>query len=101
MASDQRASGGGAARGWAVKCVSSWHTHMPGVPVAVAGAEPLGCEDVFIQAEDEDVGGRSVKTKVWDLAPAEWEYVLYVAADTGLTAPVPFLFQALGDGWDM
>lgn len=91
---------GDPARKCAVRCVESWHYFMPGVPVSVAGVEKLGPEDVFVKAEDEDVGGRSVKTKIWDLAPAEWEYVLYADADTELIAPVPSLFGFLEDGWD-
>lgn len=90
---------GAQARECAVRCIISWHKHMPGVPVAVASDSPLGNEDVFIKAEDEDIGGRSIKTRIYDLAPEGWERVLYVDADTELVAPVPFLFDAL-EGWD-
>jgi hypothetical protein len=87
------------ARECAVRCVASWHKFMPGVPIAVASDRPVGGEDVFVEAEDEDIGGRSVKTRVWDLAPVGWERVLYVDADTELIGPVHYLFDALA-GWD-
>lgn len=90
---------GDQARECAVRCVDSWHRHMPGVPVAVASDHPVGNEDVFVKSADEDIGGRSVKTKAYDLTPAEWERVLYVDADTELVAPVWYLFEALL-GWD-
>lgn len=89
------------ARACAKRCINSWHLHMPGVPVALASNAPLGPEDVFVQAPDADIGGRSVKTQAYKLAPSKWDYVLYVDADTELFAPVPFLFQVLEDGWDM
>lgn len=89
------------ARACAKRCINSWHQHMPGVPVALAGDSPTGAEDVFVKAPDLDIGGRAVKTMVYTLAPHNWDYVLYVDADTELFAPVPFLFQALEDGWDM
>jgi len=89
------------ARECARVAIESIHRHMPGLPVALASDSPLGNEDIFIQMPDLDVGARSVKTQMYDLAPAEWEYVLYLDADTELTAPIPFLFDALRDGWDM
>jgi len=94
-------------RDCAQRCIRSVHRHMPGVPVALVSDRPLGTEDVFIEhadgpgVEGADIGGRSVKTRIYDLAPGEWEYVLYLDADTELTAPVPFLFDLLRDGWDM
>jgi hypothetical protein len=92
---------GDPARHCAEKCIASWHRHMPGVPVCLASDAPLGPEDVFVEEPDADLGARSVKTRVYDLAPQEWRYVLYVDADTEVTADVSFLFDLLADGWEM
>ena len=73
---------------------------MPGVPVCLVGEVPLGCGEIFRYAADADVGARIAKTRIYDLAPAEWEYVVYLDADTELIAPVPFLFEALAAGWE-
>ena len=83
------------------RAIHSWHQYMPGVPAALVSDAP-GCgEDVFIHNADEDIGARSVKTKIYDLAPAEWKYVLYLDADTELTSEVGFLFDLLVDGWQL
>ena len=80
---------------------------MPELPVAVVSDRPLNKGEVFIEHPDgpgipgSDIGGRSAKTRIWDLAPKEWENILYLDADCTLTAPIPFLFDALADGWDM
>jgi hypothetical protein len=91
---------GDPSRRCAMRLVESIWRHMPGLQRAVASDAPLGVEDVFICQPDADVGGRSVKTRIDELAPAEWEYVLYLDADTELTADVSFLFDLLRDGWD-
>jgi hypothetical protein len=91
----------GPARTCAKRLIHSIHTHMPGLPVALASSEP-GCgEDIFINNPDEDVGARSVKTKIFDLAPQAWDYVLYLDADTELTGGIGFLFDLLVDGWEL
>lgn len=90
------------ARECAVRAIASLKAHMPGLPVALVSDTPLGAgEDVFIQHEDIDIGGRSVKTRIYDLAPQEWEYVLYLDADTEVVADISLLFDALEDGWDV
>ncbi len=89
------------ARKCAATCIESWHRHMPGLPVCLASDAPLGPEDVFVQETDTDIGARSVKTRIFDLAPAEWQYVIYVDADTEVIADVSFLFDLLSDGWEM
>lgn len=92
---------GGPARDCALRAINSLHRYLPGVPAALVSDAPLGPEDVFIRHTDEDLGGRSVKTKIYDLAPAEWEYVLYLDADTEIVADCSFLFDALRDGWEL
>jgi len=91
---------GAPSRRCAERAIESIHRHMPGLPVALASDTPLGIEDVFVCQPDADVGGRSVKTRIDELAPADWEYVLYLDADTELVAPVLFLLDLLSDGWD-
>lgn len=92
---------GAPARTCAERALSAWRGHMPGVPAALVGATPLGREDVFIEQPDADIGGRIAKISIDDLAPLEWEYVLYMDADTEVTADVSFLFQVLADGWEL
>ena len=92
---------GEAARECAGELIASIRTHMPDTPVAVASDRPVPAADLFVSAPDADLGGRTAKTRMWDLAPASWQYVLYLDADTLLTAPVPFLFDALRDGWEL
>jgi len=92
---------GDPARRCAEKLIESVRRYMPGVPVAVASDTALVAADVPIVHADLDLGGRAVKTLMWDLAPAEWKQVLYLDADTELVAPVPFLFDALDAGWEL
>jgi len=91
------------ARECAVRAIRSFKKHMPdGVEVALVSDTPLDAgEDIFIQHDDSDIGGRSVKTQMYDLAPAHWEYVLYLDADTEVVADISFLFQVLEDGWSV
>lgn len=93
---------GDPARECAIRAIKSFKTHMPGVAVVLASDTPLNVgEDVFIQNSDEDIGGRSVKTKLYDLVPQEFEYVLYLDADTEVVADISFLYQVLEDGWSL
>jgi len=92
---------GAPSRTCAKRLIASFKTHMPGVPVAFAGSEPLGAgEDVFLHHPDADIGGRIAKLAVDRLAPAEWDYVLYMDADTEVCEPLGFIFQLLQDGWE-
>lgn len=91
---------GDPARACAVRLITSIRKHMPGLPVCLVGAEPLGREDIFVEAPDADVGGRRAKLGIYDLAPAEWEAVLYLDADTELVDSVEPLFRWVESGWD-
>lgn len=91
---------GGPARECAHRLLTTLRQHMPEIPVALAADTPLDLGEHFLAEARGDIGARSVKTRIYDLAPAEWEYVLYLDADTELVAPVPFLFDALTDGWE-
>lgn len=88
------------ARDCVQKAIGSIRIHMPGLPVCLVSDEPLGMEDYFIQQPDKDLGARSVKTRIYDLAPAAWQYVVYLDADTELAGDISFLFTLLQDGWD-
>jgi len=44
---------------------------------------------------------RRQKTKVWNLAPPEWEYILYLDADILVSCNLDLFFKPLVDGWDM
>lgn len=91
------------ARECAVRAITSAKRYLPDVPVALVSDAPLGAgEDIYIEHKDEDIGGRSVKTQIYDLAPAEWDYVLYLDADTEIvSSDVRFFFDLLVDGWEL
>lgn len=85
----------------ALGAVASFKEHMADAEVGLIGSEPLGVEDVFIRCDDVDIGGRHAKTRIYDLAPRDWQYVMYLDADTEVCADISFLFNVLSDGWDM
>lgn len=92
---------GRAARGCAARMMESCKSHLPGVPIALCSSEQLGPEDVLIVQPDSDVGGRRAKLKAYDLAPAEWQSVLYLDADTEVVSPdAARFFDWLEDGWE-
>ena len=88
------------ARDCAERCLRSVKQFMPELQTALVGTAPLGIEDIFIHEPDYDVGGRRAKLKIDELAPAAWKYVLYLDADTELTAPIPLFFDLLRDGYE-
>lgn len=93
---------GDPARKCATGAMQSFKEYLPEVPIALAAVEPIGDEDVFIEHADEDIGGRSAKTKIYGLTAAEWEYVMYLDADTEvISGDIEFLFKILENGWDM
>ncbi len=81
--------------------IESFKAHMPGIEVALIGTKPGLGEDIFIECPDVDIGGRYAKTRIYDLAPQDWQYIGYLDADTEVIANVSFLWDALIDGWDM
>lgn len=81
--------------------IDSAHKYLPGVPVALCSDRAIGNEDVLIAKPDADIGGRIAKLSVYDYAPQEWEYILYLDADTEIVSPDPvFFFDLLRDGWE-
>jgi hypothetical protein len=93
---------GDPARKCAKHMMLSFREFMPaGIEIALASTKPIGVEDHFVQVDDVDIGGRHAKTQIYDRVPDDWQYVLYLDADTELIADVSFLYQVLIDGWDM
>lgn len=88
------------ARHCAARLIRSAKRHLPEIPIALCAAAPIGGEDVFIQQPDSDVGGRRAKLKAYELAPAEWQAVLYLDADTEVVGDIRFYFQLIEDGWE-
>ena len=87
-------------RDCAVTCIDTFKHHMPDISVALVSDRPLGPEDIFIKQPDIDIGGRLGKLAVDRLAPKEWEYILYLDADTEVIGDISFLYQLLIDGWE-
>lgn len=81
--------------------LASIKVHMPDVPVMLIADEPIGIEDWWLKKDAADAGARAHKLAVFETAPPSWESVLYLDADTKLTASIEPLFQWLEDGWDM
>jgi len=91
---------GDPARACALRMMESAKTHMPEIPIALCASKPIGPEDVLITQPDSDVGGRRAKLRAYELAPAEWESVLYLDADTEVVAPIYRFFEWIEDGWE-
>ena len=90
------------ARKCANRCIRACKRFMPNVPVALCAVAPLNVgEDVFIERADTDIGGRKAKLAAYNLAPAEWKYVLYLDADTEPIESLEFIFNTLAKGWDI
>jgi hypothetical protein len=83
------------------RLIDSIHKFMPDIPIALCAAEPLGGETLFIKEKDSDIGGRRAKLKAYELAPAEWQSVLYLDADTEVVAPIYRYFEWIEDGWEL
>lgn len=88
------------ARACASELIYSLRKFMPGLPVAVASEEPLPEADYHIAVDEPGPGARLAKLQIYDLAPKEWRYVLYMDADTEITEPIDHLFWCLEQGWE-
>jgi hypothetical protein len=92
------------ARECATWAVQSAKQYLPaGVEVAVISDSELAAgEDIFLYHPDVDYGGRTAKTRLYDLVPAHWQYVLYLDADTEMVGPdIKLFFDLLKDGWEL
>lgn len=88
------------ARACALRMMESAKRQMPDIPIALCAAKKIGPEDVLIIEPDSDVGGRRAKLRAYELAPAEWQAVLYLDADTEVVAPIYPFFEWIEDGWE-
>jgi hypothetical protein len=92
---------GDPARACAQHMMATAKKQLPDVPIALCAAAPIGIEDVFILQPDSDVGARRAKLAAYELAPAEWQSVLYLDADTEVVSPdVRLYFDLIEDGWE-
>lgn len=83
------------------RAISSAKKYLPNVPVCLVSDVSGFGEDIFVHHKDGDIGARSVKTQIYELAPKEWEYVLYLDADTEIvSSDVVRFFEWLNDGWE-
>ena len=88
------------ARESALRMMESAKAHMPEIPIALCSDRKIGPEDVLLVEPDSDVGARRNKLRAYELAPAEWESVLFLDADTEVVADISFYFQLIEDGWE-
>jgi len=91
---------GDPARESALRMMTSAKRHMPEIPIALCAAKKIGPEDVLIVEPDSDIGGRRNKLRAYELAPAEWQTVLYLDADTEVVGDIRFYFELIEDGWE-
>jgi len=91
---------GDPARRCALRMMESAKTFMPDVPICLCAKRGIGPEDVLIKHPDSDIGGRRAKLRAYELAPAEWQAVLYLDADTKVVAPIHQYFEWIESGWE-
>lgn len=91
---------GDQARTCALRLMKSSKKHMPEIPIALSSDRKIGPEDILVVQEDSDIGGRRAKLRAYSLAPAEWDSILYLDADTEVVGDIRFFFQLIDDGWE-
>lgn len=93
---------GAKAHAEARRSITSLRDHHPHIPVVVVTDGPMIRRTFRILAPDGiDPGGRLAKLSLLDLAPASWDYLLYIDADTRVRGKLDAGFHALHDGWDV
>jgi len=88
--------------GWSA--VSKRLRHAKGaevVPLPEIFKKVLRPIDIVVASAISDRRARAQKTAIYDLAPAEWEYVLYLDADILVSGRLELFFDVLADGWEM
>lgn len=86
------------------RALKAVRTHLGDIPVCLVSDKYLETEHdyIFIEYPDNDIGARGNKTLIYELAPKEWEYILYLDSDTEIISPdAIFLFDLLKDGWEL
>lgn len=74
---------------------------MPHLPVQIYADEPMADLRWYPAGQGKDRWGRQLKLSVLDLAPPEWQHILYIDADTRVYQNLEPGFAMLADGWDI
>lgn len=83
--------------------LTSVRKYLNDIPVCLVSDTPIeiDLDYQFIEYPDNDIGARGNKTLIYELAPKEWEYILYLDADTEvISKDVMLYFKLLQDGFD-
>lgn len=84
-----------------MRCVRSIETlraWYPGIPVVAISDEEIAGADMVYQP-DVEASARCYKTRA--LSFVDWDYILYLDADTEIVGPLQGGFTALAAGWDL
>jgi len=88
----------------AVTCVktliSSFRKFMPGIPIMLVSNKKVAGVDHMVICDEKDIGARVHKLSAYEITPPEWEYVLYMDADTEVMEDISSLYKILVDGWE-
>lgn len=87
-----------------LRLLTSIRKHLGDLPVCMVSDTPLETEldYIYVEYPDNDIGARNNKTLIYDLAPKEWDYVLYLDSDTEIISEdALFLFDLLHDGFEL
>ncbi len=87
-----------------IRALTSVRKYLHDIPVCLVSDTPIeiDLDYQFIEYPDNDIGARGNKTLIYQLAPQEWEYVLYLDSDTEIIShDVMNLFQFLRDGYEL
>ena len=74
--------------------------HAPDIPICVVADRTLEGADLTIERAP-CWGGRFYKVNIDTFAPPEWQYILWLDADTLVIDSLEPFFRFLEDGWDM
>lgn len=81
---------------------------MPGLPICIVTDDAFPALEKRLSGVGElktvalvDKRARTQKTLIWEYAPQDWEYVLYMDADMLAIGNLRPFFDPLQDGWDM
>lgn len=83
--------------------LTSVRKYLGDIPVCLVSDTPvdIDLDYQFIEYPDNDIGARNNKTMIYELAPKEWEYILYLDSDTQITSKDSLvIFDFLRDGFD-
>lgn len=84
--------------------LTSVRKYLGDIPVCLVSDTPveIDLDYQFIEYPDNDIGARGNKTLIYELAPKEWQYILYLDADTEIiSSDVILFFELLRDGFDV